>query len=90
MGQPSNGTGFDGYTFLPLGSNSPGPYSVGDFTDVVVNTVDGLSQSTYHELVHVKLGDFGRTGYAAQHGKPGVNEQTKEAEDEATKNQQDQ
>ena len=24
MGQPSNGTGFDGYTFFPFGSNSPG------------------------------------------------------------------
>jgi RHS repeat-associated protein len=90
MGQPSNGTGFDGYTFFPLGSNSRGPYSIGDFTDVIVNTMDGLSKNIYHELVHVKLGDFGRTGFLSEHGQPGVDQKTKEAEDEATKNQKDQ
>ena len=90
MGQPSDNTGFDGYTFFPYGTNSPAPWSVGKFTDVVVNTADDLSSNIYHELQHVLLGDFGRTGTAAQHGQPQVDEKTKEAEDEAERNAKDQ
>ena len=89
MGQPSNNTGFDGYTFFPVGSNSPGPWSTGDFTDVVVNTVDGLTENIHHELRHVLIGDFGKTGFAAKHGHPDVDKQTKEAEDEAEQNEKD-
>jgi hypothetical protein len=89
---PSKNDGFEGYTFFPLGEG-PGPYSDGNYTDVVVNNSDsgrgGVPASIHHELRHVFLGDFGRSASKALHGTGNVDQQTKAAEDEAIKNQKD-
>jgi RHS repeat-associated protein len=91
-GNPSKNDGFEGYTFFPLG-DGPGPYSDGNYTDVVVNNSDsgrgGVPASIHHELRHVFLGDFGRSASKALHGTGNVDQQTKAAEDEAIKNQKD-
>ncbi len=90
-GNPSKNDGFEGYTFFPLGEG-PGPYSNGNFTDVVANTDSGrggLPATIQHELRHVFLGDFGRTASKAMHGTGNVDQQTKAAEDEAIRNQKD-
>ena len=58
-----NDNSFMGYTFFPPGKNSPSLFSGDDMTDVVVNTsADDISATIHHELRHVLLGDFGRTG----------------------------
>jgi RHS repeat-associated protein len=83
-----NSNSFVGYTFFPRGKGVPGPYSTGNFTDVVVNTVspDGISSTIHHELRHVLLGDFGRVAPYGAHGTGSVDRQTTEAEKEAIKN----
>jgi len=82
---------FMGYTFFPPGKNSPQPFSGDDATDVVINnSADDVSATIHHELRHVLLGDFGRTGNDAQHGLPEVEKQTKEAEKEAVQNEKEQ
>ncbi|HET7108059.1 MAG TPA: RHS repeat-associated core domain-containing protein [Candidatus Acidoferrum sp.] len=87
-GNPNEGTGFSGYTFFPYQKGNAGPYSPDDTTHAVANTVsDSLAATIHHELRHVFLGDFGRSVKKAEHGQPGVNQQTKAAEDEAKKNQ---
>ncbi|HET6933105.1 MAG TPA: RHS repeat-associated core domain-containing protein [Candidatus Acidoferrum sp.] len=87
-GDPNEGTGFAGYTFFPYHKGDPGPFSPDDTTHVVANTVsDSLAATIHHELRHVFLGDFGRSAPKAGHGQPGVDQQTKAAEDEAKKNQ---
>jgi len=86
-----NADSFVGYTFFPYGKGVPGPYSSGNFTDVVVNTVspDGSIPSTiHHELRHVLLGDFGRVAPYGAHGTGMVDQSTTEAEKEAVKNSQ--
>jgi RHS repeat-associated protein len=87
-GDPNEGTGFAGYTFFPYHEGDPGPFSPDDTTHVVANTVsDSLTATIHHELRHVFLGDFGRSAKKAGHGQPGVDQQTKAAEDEAKKNE---
>jgi RHS repeat-associated protein len=87
-GDPNKGTGFGGYTFFPYHSGDPGPFSPDDTTHVVANSVsDSLTATIHHELRHVFLGDFGRSAKKAGHGQPGVNRQTKAAEDEAKQNE---
>jgi RHS repeat-associated protein len=83
-----NSNSFVGYTFFPYGKGVPGPYSTGNFTDVVVNTVspDGIPSTIHHELRHVLLGDFGRVAPYGAHGTGTVDRQTTEAEKEAVKN----
>lgn len=83
-----NSNSFVGYTFLPYDKGVPGPYSMGNFTDVVVNTVspDGIPSTIYHELRHVLLGDFGRVAPYGAHGTGKVDQETTEAEKEAAKN----
>ena len=70
------------------GKDVPGPYSVGDFTDVVATTVspDGIPATIHHELRHVLLEDFGRVKPFGAHGTGKVDQETKEAEKEAVKN----
>jgi hypothetical protein len=88
---PGQDGGFSGYTFFPYGKGVPGPYSVGDFTDVVINASRGDTPETiHHELRHVLLGDFGRTAPNAAHGTGNVDSQTTEAEKEATINKRTQ
>jgi RHS repeat-associated protein len=79
---------FVGYTFFPQGKGVPGPFSTGNFTDVVVNTVspDGIASTIHHELRHVLLGDFGRAAPYGAHGTGRVDQSTTEAEKEAAKN----
>src|ERR1700682_840359 len=79
---------FVGYTFYPYGTGAPGPFSMGDSTDVLVNTVspDGIPSSIHHELRHVLLGDFGRVAPYGAHGTGRVDQETIEAEKEAVKN----
>jgi hypothetical protein len=80
--------GFTGYTFYPYGQGVPGPWSTGNFTDVVVNAGRGWIPSTmHHELRHVLLGDFGRVAPYGKHGTGKVDQETTEAEKEAVKNQ---
>lgn len=87
-GDPNENTGFAGYTFFPYHQGDPGPYSPDDITHVVANTAsDSLAATIHHELRHVFLGDFGRSVKKGVHGAPGVDQQTKAAEDEAKKNQ---
>ena len=83
-----NSNSFVGYTFFPYAKGVPGPYSVGNFTDIVANTVspDGIPSTIYHELRHVLLGDFGRVAPYGAHGTGSVDRQTTEAEKEAVKN----
>jgi hypothetical protein len=84
---PGQDGGFAGYTFYPYGKGVPGPYSTGDFTDVVVNASRGeVPETIQHELRHVLLGDFGRTAPYGAHGTGTVDRQTTEAEKEAAKN----
>ncbi len=86
-----NDNSFMGYTFFPPGKNSPSLFSGDDMTDVVVNTsADDISATIHHELRHVLLGDFGRTGNNAKHGLPEVEKQTKDAEKEAIQNEKEQ
>lgn len=91
-GNPSKGDGFSGYTFFPVGDGT-GPYSNGNYTDVVVNNTDpgagGTPATIHHELRHVFLGDFGRSASKAQHGTGNVDQQTKAAGNEAIRNQKD-
>jgi len=84
---PDEAGGFAGYTFYPYGKNVPGPWSVGDFTDVVVNASRGdIPETIHHELRHVLLGDFGRKAPYGAHGTGQVDKQTAEAEKEASRN----
>ncbi len=85
----SNSNSFLGYTFFPYGKGVPGPWSTGNFTNVVVNSMslDGISVTIHHELRHVLLGDFGRIAPHGRHGTGIVDQQTEEAEKEAIKNQ---
>ncbi|MEO8659376.1 MAG: hypothetical protein ABI693_12960 [Bryobacteraceae bacterium] len=87
-GNPNDGTEFEGYTFFPFSKDGPGPFSVGNFTDVVANTLssDGVSSTIHHELRHVLLEDFGRTAPKAAHGVGTVDRVTTGAEKEAVKN----
>jgi RHS repeat-associated protein len=90
-GEPGYGNSFAGYTYFPPGQNSPQPFSADDDTDVVANISGGdLAATIHHELRHVLLGDFGRTGNNAKHGLPEVEKQTKEAEKEAIRNEEEQ
>ncbi|HXY78889.1 MAG TPA: RHS repeat-associated core domain-containing protein [Candidatus Acidoferrales bacterium] len=90
-GEPGYSNSFAGYTYFPPGKNSPQPFSADDDTDVVANISGGdLAATIHHELRHVLLGDFGRTGNNAQHGLPEVEKQTKEAEKEAIQNEEQQ
>ena len=85
---PTEGGGFTGYTFYPQGAGVPGPYSTGDFTDVIINAGrDWIPSSIHHELRHVLLGDFGRVAPYGVHGTGKVDRETSEAEKEAVKNQ---
>lgn len=63
-------------------------YSRGPYTDFLVlsDTSLDITVNFYHELVHVVLGDFGRTPLKGRDFDPGVNTKTKEAEKEATDN----
>jgi hypothetical protein len=89
-GEPGYGNSFAGYTYFPPGKNSPQPFSADGDTDVVANISGGdLAATIHHELRHVLLGDFGRIGNNAKHGSPEVEKQTKEAEKEAIKNEQE-
>ncbi len=84
---PGADGGFTGYTFYPSGDGVPGPYSTGNFTDVVVNSSRGPTpESIHHELRHVLLGDFGRVAPYGAHGTGTVDKQTTEAEKEASAN----
>ena len=85
---PDRGGGFGGYTFFPLGEGVPGPYSTGDFTNVIINVGRGWIPSTmHHEIRHVLVGDFGRQApHFGQHGTGRVDQETREAEKEAVKN----
>jgi RHS repeat-associated protein len=91
LGNPNdpNSSSMVGNTFYPYGTGAPGPWSTGNFTDVVVNTVspDGISTTIHHELRHVLLGDFGRVAPYGRHGTGTVDRQTEEAEKEAIINQ---
>ena len=80
---------FVGYTFYPYGKGVPGPWSIGNYADVVANTIspDSISSTIHHELRHVLLGDFGRVAPYGKHGTGTVDQQTEEAEKEAIKNQ---
>jgi hypothetical protein len=49
-----------------------------------------ITESMYHELVHVDMGDFGRSAAKGVHGAPGVAEAIAAAEQEALKNSSDQ
>ncbi len=85
---PSEAGGFTGYTIYPQWPGVPGPWSPGNFTDVIVNAGRGWIPSTmHHELRHVLLGDFGRVAPYGKHGTGRVDEETTEAEKEAVKNQ---
>lgn len=87
---PSEAGGFTGYTFYPQGQGVPGPWSTGDFSDVIINSGRGwIPSSIHHELRHVLLGDFGRVAPYGKHGTGNVNQETTEAEKEAVKNQLD-
>jgi hypothetical protein len=83
-----NSNSIGGYTFFPYGKGVPGPWSIGNFTDVVVNSMslDGIPETMHHELRHVLLGDFGRVAPYGKHGTGMVDQQTEEAEKEATRN----
>jgi RHS repeat-associated protein len=87
----STAADFGGYTFFQFrGKEEPGiMYSIGDFTNVVVSTDPALdlSQSIYHELQHVFLGDFGRSALKGTHLNQDVNDRTKAAEKEALENE---
>ena len=84
---PGADGGFTGYTFYPSGDGVPGPYSTGNFTDVVANSSRGsLPETIHHELRHVLLGDFGRVAPYGAHGTGTVNRQITEAEKEASAN----
>jgi RHS repeat-associated protein len=93
MGQPSDNNGFLGYTFFPYVPGKIGVWSVGNYTDAVVSTVDDLTKNIYHELQHIVIGDFGRNAFYAGHerpdGKPNpwVDYRTQQAEDEAGTNE---
>jgi RHS repeat-associated protein len=92
LNDPSE-NGIGGYTFFPY-PKGPGPWSTGSFSDAVVNTSGsvGVTGAIYHELMHVFLGDFGRSVPNALHSQPGqpqnnADVKTKAAEDEALQNQ---
>jgi RHS repeat-associated protein len=86
---PGQDGGFTGYTFYPYGKGVPGPYSTGNFTDVIVNASRGeVPETIHHELRHVLLGDFGRLAPYGAHGTGSVDRQTTEAEKEASKNKE--
>ena len=85
---PSDAGGFTGYTFYPQAKGVPGPYSTGDFTDIIVNASRGwIPVTIQHELRHVLIGDFGRSAPYGAHGTGKVDQETTEAEKEAVKNQ---
>jgi RHS repeat-associated protein len=88
--QSESASDFLGYTYFPPGPNAPQPFSADDDTDVVVNNSEDVTATIHHELRHVLLGDFGRTGNNAIHGLPEVEKQTKSAEAEATQNAKEQ
>jgi len=90
LGIMSTTPGFDGYTFFPYKKGDPGPFSPDDTTHSVINSEpsDGdIPATIHHEMRHIFLGDFGRSAKKAGHGQPGVDQQTKAAEDEAKKNE---
>jgi RHS repeat-associated protein len=90
VGTLSTTPGFDGYTFFPYKKGDPGPFSPDDITHSVINSEpsDGdIPATIHHEMRHIFLGDFGRSAKKAGHGQPGVDQQTKAAEDEAKKNE---
>jgi RHS repeat-associated protein len=85
---PGEAGGYTGYTFYPYGKGVPGPFSTGNFTDVVVNADRGwIPLTIQHELRHVLLGDFGRAAPYGAHGTGIVDKETTEAEKEAVQNQ---
>ena len=73
---------------MPPAEGVPGPYSTGDFTNVIINASRGWIPSTmHHEVRHVRIGDFGRqVPFAAGHDTDGVTQKTREAEEEARDN----
>lgn len=91
MGSPKTNDGFEGYTFFPLtGAQEPGViYTPGSAVLVEVNTdqsLESVTETIHHELRHVLLGDFGRSAALSKHGLPAVEEETRQAEDEARLN----
>jgi RHS repeat-associated protein len=90
LGIMSTTPAFDGYTFFPYKKGDPGPFSPDDITHSVINSEPSdadIPATIHHEMRHIFLGDFGRSAKKAGHGQPGVDQQTKAAEDEAKKNE---
>ena len=84
--------GWFGQTFYQNWGGPPvdgATYSTRGLTEVYVGsdqTVNSMIETMHHELRHVLLGDFGRTVSRGQHGAPGVDQSTTEAESEARRN----
>lgn len=87
------GQGLDGFTLEQQWGqpHADWMYSTKPETEMLAlsDTVLYMTVNFYHELVHVVLGDFGRSQPAGWHNAPGVNAATKAAEEEATKNAED-
>ncbi|HWY23091.1 MAG TPA: RHS repeat-associated core domain-containing protein [Candidatus Acidoferrum sp.] len=99
LGHLTDADAFHGSTLFPLVGSAWSPlsrYTPLPWTEVYVNSEDAsveLAVDVAHELVHVKLGDFGRNPGAAAHQSPDhpnpeLEKQIGEAEDEARKNAQ--
>jgi RHS repeat-associated protein len=99
LGHLTDVDAFHGSTLFPLASSAwslLGRYTPLPWTEVYVNSEDSaveLAVDVAHELVHVKLGDFGKNPGAAAHESPGhpnpeLENQIREAEDEARANAQ--
>ena len=88
MGDPEKGTGQWGYTLFPFYPGQPGPWSPDKSAHAIANTIsDSLAATIHHELRHIFLGDFGRTATKATHGQIGVGKETRAAEREAKRNE---
>lgn len=94
LGHLSDPDAFHGQTLFPWGSSphvALGEYTPLPWTEVYANSEDSaveLAVDFAHELVHVRLGDFGKKPKASFHQNPVVEKQIKEAEDEARTNAQ--
>jgi hypothetical protein len=94
LGHLSDANAFHGQTLFPWDSSPHvplGAYTPLSFTEVYANSEDSaieLAVDIAHELVHVRLGDFGKKPEAAFEGNPEVKKQIKDAEDEAKTNAQ--
>jgi len=88
MGDPEKGTGQWGYTLFPFYPGQPGPWSPDKSAHAIATTIsDSLAATIHHELRHIFLGDFGRTATKATHGQIGVGKETRAAEREAKRNE---